>query len=172
MLDVCLRTSVARSDTALYTTHLCDSPLYQSGKRVSLHNIHVLSVSRPVLSFSVLHAQLFVVPGYTLRAWWRSLWLLYVDSRQYIMTTTDELLARLVNLENEAVQPRQRQPSGTRVGGSPTPYPAVILRSPARQQESSIHALLASRSRSLVKLRNGQRGNSRSLRSRVQRIRG
>ena len=37
--------------------------------------------------------------------------MLYVDPRQYIMTTTDELLARLVNLENEAVQARQRQSS-------------------------------------------------------------
>ena len=36
-------------------------------------------------------------------------WLLYIDPRPYIMTTTDELLARLVNLENEAVQARQRQ---------------------------------------------------------------
>ena len=33
------------------------------------------------------------------------------DPRQYIMTTTDELLARLINLESEAVQARQRQSS-------------------------------------------------------------
>ena len=79
MLCVYLRPSVARRHTALYTTHLCDSLLHQSGKRVSLHNIHVLTLSRPVLSFPVLHAQLFVVPGYKLRAWWRSCWLLYVD---------------------------------------------------------------------------------------------
>ena len=37
--------------------------------------------------------------------------MLYIDPRQYTMTTTDELLARLVNLENEAVQARQRQSS-------------------------------------------------------------
>ena len=37
--------------------------------------------------------------------------LLYIDPRQYIMTTTDELLARLIILENEAVQARQGQNS-------------------------------------------------------------
>ena len=72
--------------------------------------------------------QLFVVPGYTLRVWLRSCWLLHVDPRQYIMTTTDELLARLVNLESEAVQARQRQSSAKHaVGSSPTTYPTVIL---------------------------------------------
>ena len=33
------------------------------------------------------------------------------DRRQYVMTSTDELLSRLVILENEAVQARQRQGS-------------------------------------------------------------
>ena len=43
---------------------------------------------------------------------------------------------------------------------------------PHPQQESSTRAFLANRRRSQVQLRNGHRGNSRSRRSRVQRIRG
>ena len=43
-------------------------------------------------------------PGY-------SYWLFIGDLRQYVMTTVEELLTRLVNLENEAVQARQRQSS-------------------------------------------------------------
>ena len=82
----------------LLTPASLDSRLHQSIKRV-FHNIHELSLFHLVLSMPVLHAQLFVVLGFTLRAWWRSCWLLlYVDPRQYIMTTT--------NLEKEAVQAR------------------------------------------------------------------
>ena len=43
-------------------------------------------------------------PGY-------SFWLFTGDPRQYVMATVEELLTRLVNLENEAVQARQRQAS-------------------------------------------------------------
>ena len=60
--------SVHTSLDVVTITHLCDSRLHQSGKRVSLHNIHVLTLTHLVLSWPVLHAQLFVVPGYTLRA--------------------------------------------------------------------------------------------------------
>ena len=64
-----------------------------------------------MLSLSVLHAQLSVGLEFLLRARYRNDWLFSFDPRQYIMTTTDELLARLVNLESEAVQARQRQNS-------------------------------------------------------------
>ena len=40
-------------------------------------------------------------PGY-------SFWLFTGDPRQYVLATVEELLTRLVNLENEAVQARQR----------------------------------------------------------------
>ena len=43
-------------------------------------------------------------PGY-------SFWFFTGDPRQYVMATVEELLTRLVNLENEAVQARQRQAS-------------------------------------------------------------
>ena len=63
-----------------------------------------------------------------------------VDPRQYTMSTTEELLARLVNLENEAVQARQRQGSAEQAlaaaqqriqqlssgGSAPTPSTGVI----------------------------------------------
>ena len=63
------------------------------------------------------------------------------------MTTTDELLARLVNLENEAVQARtDTELGGTRVGGSPTAYPAVILKRRCTQ-----HASRSRRTRTLGK---------------------
>ena len=39
------------------------------------------------------------------------LWLFYIDPRQYVMATTEVLLARLIILEIEAVQARQRQGS-------------------------------------------------------------
>ena len=72
-----------------------------------------------------------------------------------MMTTTDELLARQVNLESEVVQARQRKnPAEQVLGSSPTTYPAVILGKavhPPRQLESSTRALLASRSRSQVR---------------------
>ena len=107
------QTQTERVLTRLVDTASLDSRLHQvcisQATRVFLHNIHVLTLFHPVLSLPVLHAQLFVVPRFTLRAWWRSCWLFYVDPRQYIMTTTDVLLAKLVNLENEAVQARQRQ---------------------------------------------------------------
>ena len=38
-------------------------------------------------------------------------WLFTGDPRQYVMATVEELLTRLVDLENEAVQARQRQAS-------------------------------------------------------------
>ena len=64
-----------------------------------------------------------------------------VDPRQYIMSTTEELLARLVNLENEAVHARQRQGSAEQAlaaaqqriqqlssgGSAPTPSTGVII---------------------------------------------
>ena len=96
--------------TRLVDTASLDSRLHQSRKRV-LHHIHVSSLFHPVLSLPVLHAQHFVVLGFTLRAWQRSDWFFFFDPRQYIMTTTDELLARLVSLENQAVQARRRQSS-------------------------------------------------------------
>ena len=63
-----------------------------------------------------------------------------VHSRQYIMSTTEELLARWVNLENEAVQARQRQGSAEQAlaaaheriqqlssgGSAPSPSTGVI----------------------------------------------
>ena len=63
-----------------------------------------------------------------------------VDLRQYVVSTTEELLARLVNLENEAVQARQRQGSAEQAlaaaqqriqqlasgGSAPTPSTGVI----------------------------------------------
>ena len=56
------------------------------------------------------------------------------------MTTTDELLARVVNLETEAVQARQRQGSAeTDVGSGPTTYPAVILRKQCTHHVSWSH---------------------------------
>ena len=70
-----LHEDTQRCTQRIFVTVFCIS----QAKRVSLHNIHALTLSRPVLSFPVLHAQLFVVPGYKLRAWWRSCWLLYVD---------------------------------------------------------------------------------------------
>ena len=71
---------------------------------------HVLA-GESCLSLPVLHAR-FVVPSESpLRTWKRSSWLFSVDPRQHSMSTTEELLARLVNLENEAVQARQRQGS-------------------------------------------------------------
>ena len=52
--------------------------------------------------------------------------MLYIDPRQYIMTTTDELLARLVNLETEnRAGTTETELSGTRVGSGPTTYPPV-----------------------------------------------
>ena len=88
------------------------------------------------------------------------------------MATVEELLTRLVNLENEAVQARQRQASaeqalavaqqriaqlssGTAV--STTPPGVIDTRT------------LGSRSRSRVRRQNGQPGNSRSKRLRVLR---
>ena len=40
------------------------------------------------------------------------------DPRQYVMATVEELLSRLVNLENEAVQARQRQASAEQGAGA------------------------------------------------------
>ena len=54
--------------TRLVDTTSLDSRLHLSSKRVSLHNICVLTLFRPALSLPVSHAQLFVVLGYTLRA--------------------------------------------------------------------------------------------------------
>ena len=50
------------------TPHLWTAVWHQSSKRVSLHTIQELSLFHPVLSLPVLHAQLFVVLGFTLRA--------------------------------------------------------------------------------------------------------
>ena len=59
------------------------------------------------------------------------------------MTTTDELFARLVNLENEAVQERQRQSSAEHALAAAQQRIQQLTVQPARQQESSAHALLA-----------------------------
>ena len=89
------------------------------------------------------------------------------------MSTTGELLARLVNLENEAVQAWQRQGSADmrcqRPNNVSSSYPqeAAHLH---RQLESSTRVLWASRRRSRISHRNGQPGNSRSKRLRVRRI--
>ena len=105
----------------------------------------------------------------------RSCWFLCADPRQYIMTTTDELLATLVNLENEAVQARQRRSSAEHALAAAQQRIQLLSSGDGYTQHASRshqYALLGSRSRSQVKLRNGLRGNSRSRRSRVQRIRG
>ena len=52
----------------LVDTASLDSRLHKSSKRV-FHNIHVLSLFHAVLSLLVLHAQLFVVLGFRLRAY-------------------------------------------------------------------------------------------------------
>ena len=58
-----------------------------------------------------------------------SFWLFTGDPRQYVMATVEELLTRLVNRENEAVQARQRTGlSGTGAGSCSTVFCAVILR--------------------------------------------
>ena len=57
-----------RALTRLVDTASLDRRLHQSSKRVSLHNIHVLSLFHPLLSLPVLHAQLFVVLWFTLHA--------------------------------------------------------------------------------------------------------
>ena len=92
------------------TLHLSTAVCIIQGKEC-LRVIHVLSLSSLLLSLPVLYAR-FVVPSESLlRTWQRSSWLFSADPRQYIMSTTEELLARLVNLENKAVQARQRQGS-------------------------------------------------------------
>ena len=88
-------------------THLCDSRLHQSIKKsVPPQHQCVGSVPSCVVFASV---------ACTLHGPWlrtsRMVSELPVAPRQHIMTITDELLARLVNLENEAVQARQRQSS-------------------------------------------------------------
>ena len=50
------------------TAHLFDSRLHQSSKGVFLH-IHVLTSPPLPLSLPMLHALLFVILGYALRAW-------------------------------------------------------------------------------------------------------
>ena len=94
-----------------------------------LRVIHVLSLSLFLLSLPVLRAR-FVVPSEpSLRTRWRSSWLFSIDSRQYIVSTTEELLARFVNLENEAFAGKTTTRfSGTGVGSGPTTYSAFILR--------------------------------------------
>ena len=101
---------------------------------------HVIHVLLSLLSLPMLYAQLDVLqspyfahgsgaPGYTV-----------LIHGEYIMSTTEELLARLVNLENEAVQARQRQGSAEQAlaaahqgiqqlsagGSAPTPTTGVI----------------------------------------------
>ena len=136
--DVTLHRLSAYSCDSL-ALHLSTAVCIIQGKEC-LRVIHVLSLSPFLLSLPVLHAR-FVVPSESLlRTWWRSSWLFSVDPRQYIMSTTEELLARLVNLENEAVQARQRQGSAKQAlaaaqqriqqlssgGSAPTPSTGVI----------------------------------------------
>ena len=107
--DVTLHRMGAYSRDSL-TLNLSTAVCIIQGKEC-LRVIHILSLSPLCLCLPVLHAR-FVVPSESLlRTWWRISWLFSVDPRQYIMMTTDELLARLVNLENKAVQARQRQGS-------------------------------------------------------------
>ena len=86
------------------------------------------------------------------------------------MATVEELLTRLVNLENEAEQARQRQASAEQAMAHNVlrSYPQEPMYPPL---ESWTGALLGSRSRSWVRRQNGQPGNSRSRHSRVQCIR-
>ena len=96
MIDVCLRPVVVhvaqRVDTSLVvivTPHICDSREHESSKRVpspmqQLHLSCVLwIVARTTLRSQLLHRGI---------------------PRQYITANVEELLARLVYLENEAVQ--------------------------------------------------------------------
>ena len=83
------------------------------------------------------------------------------------MTTTDELVACEVGPSRECSGAGTTETGliRTRSSGSSTPYPAANSQEAVRpvcQQESSTRALLANRSHSQIKLRNGQRGNSRS----------
>ena len=81
---------------------LCDSRLHQSRKRVSLHNIHVLTLFHLVLFWPGLHAQLFVVPGCTLRA---SIYFIDPDDGELKETT---LQAEDSQASQQAVGNRQR----------------------------------------------------------------
>ena len=152
----------------LVDTSSLDSRLHHSGKEC-LRVIHVLSLSFLVVSASVAR---FVVPSESsLRTWWRSSWLFSVDPRQYIMSTTEELLARLVNLANEAVQARQRQGSAEQAFFLAAPnnisssYPQEAVHLPC-QLESSTRAHWASRRRT------GQPAAMDNLAIHVQGIRG
>ena len=76
-------------------------------------NASISMMSSEILFHVVLHAR-FVVPSESLlRTWYRSSWLFSIDPRHYIMSTTEELIARLVYLKNDAVQARQRRGSAS-----------------------------------------------------------
>ena len=95
-------------------------------------------------------------------------------STQLLFTPSTQLLFFTLAHKKRCKHDRDRAQRNTRwrqPNSVSNNYPQETVH-PARQQESSIHTLLASRSRSQVKLRNGQRGISRSRRSRVQRMRG
>ena len=124
--------------TRLVDIESLDSRLHQSSKRVFPQHPRVESVPSCVLLARVARATLRGSWVHTSRMVPERLF--YVDPRQYIMTTTDELLARLVNLENEAgASTRETQLSGTRVGSSPTTYPTVNLRRRYNQHVSRGH---------------------------------
>ena len=155
-------------------THLCDSRLHQSSKKsVSPQHTCVDLVPSCVVVARVARTTLC---GFWLRAS-RMVAELLVALRRSTVVHHDHWWVAC-----EVGQSRQWSGAGTtetglsrtRVSGSPTAYPARYLQEavrPARQQESSTRALLANRSLSQDKLRNGQRGKSSSRRSGVQRTR-
>ena len=91
----------AYSQDLLFTAHLHDSRLYQA-KGAKTCCAHHPCVDRPILythnpSWSTLGLHLAHGSGAD--------WLLTLDSRHYIMTSSDELLARMVSLDDERHQP-------------------------------------------------------------------
>ena len=94
----------------LVSTSSLDSRLHQSRKRVFPRH----PCFEPVLSCCLCQCctqnSLFLLSPYFAHGSGAS-GFFSVDPRQYNMSTTEELLARLVNLKNEAVQVRQRQGS-------------------------------------------------------------
>ena len=97
----------AYSQDLLFTAHLHDSRLYQA-KGAKTCCAHHPCIGRPILC--CLFTQYTHNPSWstfgldTSRMVAGADWLLYLDSRHYIMTSIDELLARMVSLDDERHQ--------------------------------------------------------------------
>ena len=96
----------AHSQDLLFTAHLHDSRLYQA-KGAKTCCAHHPCIDRPIMCW--------LLSQYTHNPSWSTLgshfahgsgadWLLYMDSRHYIMTSSDELLITMVSLDDERHQ--------------------------------------------------------------------